>query len=192
VLSELFARLESRRERLVTAIACVAVLGAYLAVSISDFRNYLITGNGVPGVQPALDRGDWRLQRVIEVSQTVDQIASPGELVASFWPGDIFQTDADPLPGLENPFALPISEELTSQQRVRYHIISPTEIESDFASHRPRVVVLRNQILSAVTAEELKRMQRLSDTFRSSLNVHGYKLVRSIGGISIYDCCAKQ
>ena len=147
-------------------------------------------------MQPAIDRGDWRIQRVIEVSQAVDQIACPGELVASFWPGDIFQTDADPLPGLENPFALPISEELTSQQagrgttsfrRPKLKAISP--------AHRPRVVVvLRNQILSAVTAERAQENATgLSPTrFRSSLNDHGYKLVRSIGGISIYDCCAKQ
>jgi len=186
VASEFFGRLDSRRERLVAAAACVAALGIYLAVSVTDFRKYLITGEGVPGVQPAHDRGDWRLPRVIEVSDAVDQIASPGETVASFWPGDIFQTNTDPLLGLENPFALPISDELTPQQRAKYHIISPAEIESDFAAHRPRVVVLRNQILSAVTAKELKRMQRLADSFQSSLLADGYTLVRSIGGISIY------
>jgi hypothetical protein len=186
VVSEFFSRLESRRETLVAAAACVAVLGAYLAISVPDLRKYLFTGDGVPGVQPALDRGDWRLPRVIEVSEAVDQIAGPGETVASFWPGDIFQTNAEPLLGLENPFALPISDELTPQQRARYHIISPAEIESDFAAHRPRVVVLRNQILSAVTAKELKRMQGLADSFRSSLLADGYTLARSIGGISIY------
>ncbi len=187
-VSEFFIRLESRRERLVAAAACVAVVGIYLAVSVTDFRKYLITGEGVPGVQPALDRGDWRLPRVIEVSQAVDQIAGPGETVASFWPGDIFQTSTDPLLGLENPFALPISDELTPQQRARYHIISPVEIESDFAAHRPRVVVLRNQILSALTPQDLLRMEDLRQMFIASLRAHGYNVVSSVGGISVYVC----
>ena len=185
-VSELCTNLRSRRETLIAVFACVVALGIYLAAPVKDFRNYLTTGNGVPGVQPAIDRGDWRIQRVSEVSRAIDEITSPEEVVASFWPGDIFQTHADPSPGLENPFALPVSDLLTSEQRAKYHITSPSEIETDFVTHKPRVVVLRNQILSAVTAEELRRMNGLADTFRSSLYDHGYTLVRSIGGISIY------
>jgi hypothetical protein len=184
-VNELFTNLQSRRERLAAIVACSAVMVAYLAVSVSDFRKYVITGYGVPGVKTEDKGGDWRLQRVIEVSQAIDQIASPGEVVASFWPGDIFQTKAVPLSGLENPFALPVSEKLNPEQRVRYHIIAPPQIEADFAAHRPRIVVLRTT-LSWVTAEENKRMQRLADTFRDLLRANGYKLVRSIGGISIY------
>ena len=184
--NELFARLESRREKLAAAIACVCVLIVYVAASLHDFRAFLFTGDGVPGVERAQDRGDWRMQRVIEVSQAVDQITRPGEVVASFWPGDIFQAKVAPLSGLENPFALPVSEKLTSEQRNRYHIISPVEIESDFAAHRVCVVVLRSQILAAVTADELRKMQGVRQAFRDALDTDGYTLVRSIGGISIY------
>ncbi len=187
--SELLTHLESRRDRLLATAACLCVLAIYVGVSARDLRKYLITGDGVPGVQPALDRGDWKLQRVIEASQAIDQIARPGEVVASFWPGDIFQTKAAPFPGLENPFTLPVSDKLTAEQRLRYHIVTPTEIEGDFAAHRPRVVVLRNQILTAVTADELRRMQGLAASFRNSLVADGYIPVRSIGGISIYVCC---
>ncbi len=186
-VNELVLGLGSKTERLVAMSACVAVLGIYVAVSAKDLRDYLITGDRVPCVHLASDRADWRLQRVTEVSSAIDQIASPGEMVASFWPGDIFQSKAAPFPGFENPFALPISEKLTAQQRTRYHIVSPAEIEASFAAHTPRIVVLRNHIFSpTVTADELPEMQRTGDAFRRVLLARGYVRLRTIGDISIY------
>src|SRR5664279_4231199 len=183
VVNDFFVLLESRRERLVAAAACVALLGIHLSASANDFRKYLVTGDGIPGVRWARDKGDWRLQRVVEVSQAIDQVASPGEMVASFWPGYVFQTKATPFPGFESDFGLPISEKLTSEQRARYHILSPVEIESNFAAHVPRIVVLGNQNhLMEVVVE---------NTGKSSLRAHGYTLVRSIGDTSIYICCSK-
>lgn len=190
VVNDSFATVESRRGRLFAVTACVVLLSVYLGVSANDFRRYLVTGNGIPGVRWAHDKGDWRLQRVIEVSEAVDQIASPGEAVASFWAGDIFQSKAIPFPGLENDFGLLVSERLTSQQRARYHILSPLEIQADFAAHTPRIVVLRNQILSVATSEDHPRMQRMADNFRSSLRANGYTVARSIGDTSIYVCCS--
>ena len=184
--SELIMHFAARRDRLLAGIACACVLVLYIGLAAGDVRRYLVTGEGVPGVQPALDRGDWRLERVVEVSRAVADVAQPGETVASFWPGDIFQTTAAPLSGLENPFAMPVSDKLTAEQRARYRIITPGDVESGFAAQRPRVVVLRNQILSAVTADELRRMQVLDAAFRSSLAADGYTVARTIGGISIY------
>ena len=183
VVNDLLAELQTRRGRMVATAACVFVLGTYLAVSANDFHRYLVTGDGVPDLQRAVDKGDWRLQRVLEVSQAIDQIADPGEIVASFWPGYVFQTKAIPFPGFENDFALPVSERLTSQQRARYHMVSPAEIESNFAAHVPRIVVLGN--------ENYYMREVMRDTAKSSLRAHGYTLVRSIGDTSIYVCCAK-
>jgi hypothetical protein len=187
VVNDLLVSLELRRKRQFAVAASVALLVVYVGASAGDFRSYFITGEGIPGVRWARDKGDWRLQRILEVSQAIDQIASPGETVASFWPGDIFQTTGVSFPGFENPFALAVSEKLTAQQRAKYHILSPADIESGFAAHTPRIVVLRDQVFSAVpTAEELRRLQGSMDSFKSALRADGYTLVRSIGGISIY------
>ena len=190
VVNDLIVELESRRERLVAAAACVALLGIYVAVSFPDFRKYLITGDGINAVQAAPDKDDWRLQRVLEVSRAIDQVAGPGETVASFLPGDIFQTKATPFPGLESDFGLPISARLTSQQRARYHVLSSAEVEANFAAHRPRVVLLRNQILVSLTAEGNRKWDT-GENFRRVLRAQGYTLTRSIGGTSIYVCCSK-
>ena len=193
VVNDLFVSLELRRQRLFAAVACVALLCVYIGASARDVRRYFQTGEGIPGVRWARDKNDWKLQRILEVSQAIDQIAKPGETVASFWPGDIFQTTATSFSGFENPFALAVSEKLTAQQRARYHIPSPADIESDLASHTPRIVVLRDQVFSAVpTEEELKRLQGSMDAIKSSLRANGYDLVQTIGGIFIYVYSSKS
>lgn len=176
-VSDLIATLDSRRGTLVAIATCVAVVGIYLAASANDFRHYLITSEGVPGVKPG-HGGDWRLQRVLDVSQAIDQIAIPGESVASFWPGYLLQTKVDPFPGFENDFGLFVSVKVTAQQRSRYHILSPAEIVSSFAAHNPRIVVLGN--------ENYYTEQVMGNTARSSLRANGYTLIRSIDGASIY------
>ena len=190
--NDVFGRLTTRREKMVAGVACVFLLAIYLAAGANDLRRYLGTGEAVPGVKAASDKGDWKLSRVIEVSRAVDQISSPGEQVASFWPGDIFQTQATPVSGFENPFGLPISGKLTAQQRTQYHLLSPDEINSDFARHLPRVVVLRNQIISPATDQRNTNVWDNGDSFRTALLNHGYRLNRAFGGISIYVCCAND
>jgi 4-amino-4-deoxy-L-arabinose transferase-like glycosyltransferase len=183
VVNGLFVTLESRRQRLLAAAACVCLLGIYLAGSANDLRKYLITGDGIPGVRWAHDKDDWRLRRVLEVSQAIDRVASPGEMVASFWSGYIFQTKAVPSLGFEADYGLAIAEKLTLQQRALYHVLSPAEVESNFAAHVPRIVVLGNQHPLG---------ERMRYTAETSLRAHGYTLVRSIGDTSIYVYYSKR
>jgi hypothetical protein len=178
--------LNSSQQRVAAGIICALAAAAYVGVAMGDVRRYLFTGNGVPGLRLARDNNDWRLERVAEVSRVVEQLASPGEVVASFWPGDIFDTKAAPLSGLENHFALSIADKLTPQQRLRYHITSLADIEAKVASHNPRIIVDRSQMVSAITMEDAQNMERTVESLRRSLDQNGYKLVRSIGDISIY------
>jgi len=186
-VNDWFLTLGSRRERLVAVAGCVLLAAVYLAASVNDFRKYLITGEGIPTVRWAHDKDDWRQQRIIEVSQAIDQIARPGEIVASFWKGYIFQTQASPFPGLEADSGLPIAGKLTPEQRARYHILSWEQIQANFAAHVPRVVVVQNnQEHKSILVPEV-----MGDAAKSSLLTNGYTLVRSIGDTSIYVCCSK-
>ena len=146
VASDLFSSLaSSRRNRLGGRAGAVTLLAIYLGAAIPDFRKYLVTGEGIASVGKARDKGDWRLERILEVSRAIDGITSPGEVVASFWPGYLFQTHAVPWPGLENDFVLLVAEKMTPQQREQYHVMSLAEIENGLAARVPRVVVLGNQ-----------------------------------------------
>ena len=174
---------------MVAAVCCCVLMTVYLAASSNDLRRYLVTGEAVPGVKQSADRNDWRLDRVTQVSQALDELASPGEAVATFWPGDVFQSKAQPVPGFENPFGLPISDKLDANKRARYHILSVPEIEANFASHKPRIVVLRDKIISPFTNQYNTSIWDNGDIFRRALSRSGYMLIRSFGGVSVYSCC---
>ena len=185
IVSDLIADVQSRPGKLAALAASLALLAIYVVSSANDFRRYLVTGDQVPGVDLSVDNKDWSLQRILEVSAAVDQVAAPGEVVATCWPGFIFQTKAVPLPGQEADYGLLIADKLTPAQRAKYHILSAGDLEADFAAHKPRVVVLRNHI-PAKGGKLWRQLLQTEDDFRMLLLAHDYSLVRSIGGISIY------
>jgi len=191
VANDFYLGLESQRAKVLSLVAGVLLFGIYLAAPIPDFHRYIVTGVGVPWVKWARNPADWKLQNVQEISQAIDEVAAPGEAVASFWPGYIVQTRANPFPGLETDYGLPLSTKLTAEQRARYHILSEDEIDANFAAHNPRIVVLRNpdQVKGKIP---LRKMIETEDALRASLQTYGYKVVRSVNGESIWVYSPKQ
>jgi hypothetical protein len=185
VVTDYLARAHSRQRKWLAAAVCVLAVAGYVGASVGDFRRYLITGDNVPGLEPGL-ANDYRLSQVLAVSQAVDQIASPGETVASFWPGYIFQTHTKPLRGLENDFSLPIAAAVNSGERAIYSIVSPDDLETDFAAHHPRVIVLRDHISIPTNVEYRQKVRELEDRFRAAIKTQGYSRVRLVGDVSIH------
>ena len=185
VVNDSFGQMHSVRVRRLAALICALAVAAYIGVSLDDFRRYLVTGENVPGLEPGL-ANDYRLKNVLAVSHAIDQIVAPGETVASFWPGYIFQTHAAPLPGLENDFSLPIASELNAKQRAQYDILSPDEVEAVFTARRLRVVVLRDHISTPTNVEYRQKVRVLEDRFRAAMEAQGYDRVENVGDISIY------
>ena len=103
---------------------------------MNDFRRYLITGEGVPGLERVNDKQDWRVERILEVSRAIDQLALPGDTVISLWPGYLFQTHTVPLPRLESDFSLPIAAKVRPELRRRYHVLTVAELDDEIANHR--------------------------------------------------------
>jgi hypothetical protein len=173
--------LQSQAPKWVAAFACAGLFVSYLVLGAAGFRNYLITGD-VIGIRNSADAPNWRLERVREVSEAIDQVAMPEESIASFWPGYIFESKAVPYPGFENNFGWVVSWGLTRQERTKYHIISEEDLEAGFAAHLPRIVVLGNDLL--------RNDPRGSEYAESFLRSNGYALARTIGDASIYVCCS--
>jgi hypothetical protein len=157
-------------------MAALAIFAAFLAPTV---RQYLITGEKVPGIGGPADAPNWTLQSVTAVSKAIDQFAWPGEQVASFWPGYIFASHANPYPGFENDFGMYVSRRLGLEQRLNYHILTPVEMIEDFERHGPRLVVIGNQ------------GPRSGGPNRSAaqgvVNTYGYSRVTSVGGTGIYE-----
>lgn len=182
---DMVCALESRRGRTYALAGCTLLFCVYLAAGVPDFHRYLVTGKGVPGIKSAQEAREWKLQPVVEVSRAIEQIASPGETVASLWPGYIFQTRTEPFPGLEADYAVPIADKLSAAQRRKYHVVSPADLERSFAAHTPRVVVVRDKVPSE-GSPEWQKLRAMEDSLRNSVRENGYTVAQSVGGVSIY------
>ncbi len=187
VVHQLLANSTASRQRLLMASACVFLMGIYLAVSVGDFRKYLITGDGIPTVRTLHDPWDWRLSTVETISHAIDQLARPRETVASLWSGYLFETQATPFSGLETDCGILIADEITAEQRAKYHIVSWSQLNTSFAARWPRIVVLQNHH----SQRNMLVPDVLGDTAANSLTAHGYSVVRSFGDTYIFMCCSR-
>lgn len=169
----------SKHAVVVVSVGCAAVLAAYVAAGHEEFRRIMSTGDEFLFAGAHTRAENWKLDRLVGISQFVDQIAGQGEVVASLWPGYLFETRAMPLRGLENDFGAAVSEKLTAEQRATYHILSRQDIANDVAARVPQIVILGN--------ENVYVTQLLGDeNIVGLLRKQGYAIVRSIGGASIY------
>jgi 4-amino-4-deoxy-L-arabinose transferase-like glycosyltransferase len=166
------------------AVACLALLGGYVASAVPIFQEYLYTGREVLGAGGPANASNWTLQQVTAVSLAIDQFASPGEKVASFWSGYIFASWADPYPGFENNFGSFVARELPEERRRKYRIVSDPEINLMFARHAPRLAVIGNQGLWSGGLDSVLCTQMLQ--------TYGYRPTRTVGHTVIYECCATR
>jgi hypothetical protein len=119
---------------------------------------------------------------VSTVSKGIDQFAGPTEEIASFWPGYMFASQADPYPGFENHSGWNVTNRLTVDQTMKYHILAENNIVDNFRSYIPRIAVLGNQwYFSAFSASDWARI----------LHMNGYTAAITVGDASVFLCCSR-
>ena len=182
-VSDYLASLQSQREIRIAVAVCVVLLVSFVGFAVPTFCQYLFTGNRVPGIDGPPDAPNWTLQQVTAVSQAIDQLASPGEKVVSFWPGYIFASRADPYPGFENDFGLVVAKRLSRERREKYHLLAGDDMLDELASHGPRLVVIGNQGPVSGGPEHPAAV--------TVVHTHGYTLTRIVGETSIYEYSPK-
>jgi hypothetical protein len=160
------------------AVAFSIILIAYAGFGVPTFRQYLITGNKVPGITSPEDVPNWTLSEVTAVSRVIDQLASPGEEVVSYWPGYLFASHADPYPGFENDFGMYAARRLSPEKRAEYRVLTPGEMAEAFADHGPRIAVIGNQ---GLTSGGLSY-----PVAKGMVDTYGYTLVSKVGDASLY------
>lgn len=174
----------SRRLETVKSVEKRRILAATFAVLLLIFtvsglpaaRRFLSTGEDVIGITSPQHAVNWRLSTIAAVSRAIDQQIVPGERVLSLWPGYVFQSSAQPYPGLENNSATFMAERLKPSQQAMYHILSPPGIEAAIAAHAARVVVVGNQESMLVEAGR----------FEQALLLSGYQVVSKIGNTTLW------
>ena len=181
--SDYLAGLQSQRQMRTAGALCVVLLVGFIGFAIPIFRHCLFTGENIPGIEDSSDAPNWTLQQVTTVSEAIDQLASPGEKVVSFWPGYIFASRANPYPGFENDFGLYVAKRLSREKREKYHLLEGAEMIDDFADHKPRLVVIGNEGPASG-----------GPSYSAAVKVvrtYGYTLVRMVGETNIYEYSSK-
>ena len=175
--SEYLDNPQSQTAKSRTAVLACLLAVVYFGLGAFGAWNHLVTGEYLIGVAGPKDAPNWTLPQVRSVSKMIDGLALPNEEVASFWPGYLFEAQALPFHGFENDFGRVVSDRLTAEERARYDVISSSELETNFAVHVPRLVVVGNQTSSgggrAHAAIQLRH--------------DGYELVASPGYTLIYE-----
>ena len=177
-VSEFLNSLRNQGAKRLMAVASFVLLAGFVVSAAPSFRRYLVTGDRVIGIKNTDDASNWTLDRVTEVSKAIDHLATPHEEIGSFWPGYIFASKADPYPGFENDFGWMITGKLTDTQREKYHILSQSDVEAEFAAHSPRIVVVGNQEFF----DGAPRMSACAKILRSN----NYTAISAVGDTSIF------
>ena len=182
-VSDYLARVRSPQTLRRARAACVLLLAMFVAFAVPTFRGYLFTGHEVPGLHNQADAPNWTLDAVTAVSKAIDDAAVPHEQVASFWPGYIFATWADPYPGFENNFAMGVAPRFSLEKRRQYHMVSAADIDQELARHGPRLAVVGNKGPWNGAPPPAMTV--------TALEGYGYRVVRKVGDTALYECCAR-
>ena len=154
--------------QLALAVHTVGIVGIllFVAAGASVFDQAVNHGN-VP-LAFGFTRADVRA-----TSHAIDAHTRNGEVVIAFAPIYLYESHAQPLPGLESNWAIPTARNLglSDEMAARYKVLTPARIEEVVRSRRIRTVVLGSgpqQIWKPV----------LTDA--------GYRLVATVGATTIY------
>jgi 4-amino-4-deoxy-L-arabinose transferase-like glycosyltransferase len=84
----------------------------------------------------------WSFEHLGKVSEAIEAHTDPEDMVLALWPGYVFETDRQYLPGLENHFAIGVSEKLTLDEKIRYHVAGKELLLMVFEKKIPKEVIL--------------------------------------------------
>ncbi|MFN2370024.1 MAG: hypothetical protein ABR506_02595, partial [Candidatus Krumholzibacteriia bacterium] len=142
--------------------------GAAVAVVAAATAGALVLALLRPGMDPD---PTWTFGSYDRVVAGIRKHSAPGDVVLSFWPGYVFGADRAHFPGLENHFAVGVSERLTPAEAVRYHIADRRRLQEAFAARRPHLVVLGTWMNEINTALDNEQMRQLLAAFQAEYEV---------------------
>ena len=129
-------------------------------------------------LRPNLWEGPDELQlaSVRRVSSDLDAIAGRGEPILSLWPGYLLEADAVPVPGLENQFAIQVSQALTDQTARRFRLMTLDDLREALRRDTIRLVMRGGPGDSLLPGGEMELGWIDS----------GYRLVGRTSGVDVY------
>ena len=133
----------------------------------------------------------WRLDHYHDICRRIERVSDPDDVVFAFWSGYVAGSGRRPQPGLENHFAVGVSERLDPYERRRYRVIGRHEMSEAFRLEKPRVVVVGAWMNELDTSLDNQRIVELLGQFtryyRGIVDVDGVKLALRISELESGD-----
>jgi 4-amino-4-deoxy-L-arabinose transferase-like glycosyltransferase len=125
----------------------VGALSVCLALALfllpDQITRYTQTGVGVTGIQNRQEAQIWQIPAIQTVRDEVNAVTQPGTEVLALWPGYLLGSHAQPLPGTENHFGRGAAKQFTAAERIRFKVLSITDMEQVVKEKKVSVLVLR-------------------------------------------------
>jgi hypothetical protein len=131
----------------------------------------------IEGIRPDLVV-NYKVDSVIDMSQRIDELATPGEPVMCLWPGYVVQTKANPAPGFENNTGREFTSQISPERMAKFHIVPQRQVEEQIAARIPRLVVVGNQ--------ESMYPEFDSQSYERVLEQSGYQGNYTVGSASLW------
>ncbi len=84
----------------------------------------------------------WSFEHLAEVSANIESRTEQGDMVLAFWSGYVFESGRRYVPGMENHFAVGVSEQMTLPEQAVAHIAGKELLLKAILTKAPKVVVL--------------------------------------------------
>lgn len=127
----------------------------------------------------------WQLDHYARVNQRIVAGTEPDDVVFAFWPGYVAGSGRRPHPGMENQFAVGVSERLDAVERARYDIPGRRELARAFRREEAAMVVVGTWMYDIDAALDNEQMQRLLAHFHRHYEtieqVDDVKLCKPVG-----------
>jgi hypothetical protein len=126
-------------------------------------------------------RPEWRFASYRQVVQTVKANSAPNDVVLSFWPGYVFESDRQYVPNLEDNFAYRVMTKIGPDERARFHVIDHEQVMAAISARAPALMVIPPWIVEYDVNLSPGQMQAFQIAVDSN-----YSLVRKIDDVEVY------
>jgi hypothetical protein len=123
---------------------------------------------------------EWSLESLAAVTREIEDHTGPEDMVLSFWSGYTFESGRRFAPGMENHFAIGISERLTVEEKLKYHIAGKESLMLMFQQGIPELVVSGTWMNSLATGLHQEQMWMILQPIKAH-----YDIVSVVGEVKI-------
>ncbi|MCP4657030.1 MAG: hypothetical protein GY856_16590 [bacterium] len=165
--------IERRRAALCWVVLCFAIAVCFMEVFNETYGD---EGGGV-----------WDLGAYGEISRYIRANTEPEDVVLSFWPGYVFESDRKCFTGLENHFGLRVSSGLSVEEHRRYRIARVEDIIESVSRQRPRIV-----IVGAWMNDFYRHLSERETAAFFAVLEDNYCLAKKVNEVLIYSPCGDE